>query len=374
MRVECKFKKRYNKLTDAYKVSNQVVCESKWEKSLIFFGENIEDSFHEQIREIYFKNCVMKRLPGSLSKILPNLEILSVVGCGLEEISREDLSGFKSLKALIVKNNELTFLPENLFDLNREIEEISFKGNMLIHVGRDILKPLTNLKLADFRGNLRINYRFKTPPYESVLANSKLSWLNCCLKKLEKKISQTEEMSFAHRNGCKQDIDEFLSNDEFKDFKIVINETEFKVHKFLFAARSPVLRKMMTQNSTADSIELENIKIEIFQIILDFVYDEKLPNAADIIEIYAAAAQLQIRDLEEFAASKIISSISSEDSLQVLFMANQFNNQELKMKAFDCIKSFFPDKKLRLELADNPEAVRKLISAKLEIEKICDSQ
>jgi len=362
----------WNKYIPEYAVFNQV-CGSKWNKELTFYGKDIDESCHEHRRAIRFENCVMKKLPKGLSKIFPNLEYLSVIYCGLEEISKEDLSGFKELKVLKVKNNELTSLPDNLFEENGEITHISFRRNKLIQVGGNILKPLIKLKSADFRDNLNINYLFKgcghvrKSPSEHIFKLTEKS-----LNRLEVKIKKTECCSFPCSGGLNDDIDKLISTDEFKDFKILINGTEFNVHKFLFIARSPVLKELMKQDPVANSVTLEQIPVEIFKNILDFVYDNKFPSDDVVLETYAAAAKLQIQELKDYTASRLITLLNDDNALKILFMANEYKNSELKLIAFGHIRGFFPDKKLKSELANNPEAVRKLIAAKKEIEKLIE--
>lgn len=312
----------------------------------------------------------MKKLPTGLSKIFPTLRLLSVINCGLEEISKADLNGFKMLKVLIMKNNELMFLPENLFSENGEIDKISFKRNKLIHVGANILEPLVKLKSADFRGNIGINYKFSSLPCTGNTIAANIT--NRCLKKLVSKIRKMKPYVFASNGGRNHDINNFISSNEFKDFKIIIDGTEFKVHKFLLSARSPVFKALMKQDPNADTIIFERIPQEIFQNILDFVYDDKLPNNEVVLETYAAAAKFQIKELQEFAAARMMTLINDENTLKCLFMANEYKNEDLKLKAFEHIKSFFPDKNLKTELASNPEAVRKLIKAKKEIEKLVE--
>ena len=374
MEVECKLRREWNKIVPEYDVSHQVLCESKWNKKLTFYGENIEESSHKHIKAIYFKKCIMKKLPKGLSKMFPYLELLSVNNCGLEEISKEDLSGFKNLKNLVIKHNELKFLPENLFDENVEVAKITFKGNKLIHVGANILNPLVKLKSADFRDNLRIDYKFKLPAktiFKNIIDQA-FNWSRYCKEKLNNQIRKTETYGFVCSGGLYNDFDKYISNEDFKDFKIIINESEFKVHKFLITARSPYFKELMKQDPDAYEISFEHIPPQIFQNILDFVYDEKLPNNEVVVETYAAASKLQIQELQEFCASRTMTLINDENALKILYMANEYKNDELKLKAFDHIKSFFPDKKLKTELASNPEAVKKLIAAKKEIEKLVD--
>lgn len=372
MEVKNRLKKvAWNKAIPEYAVLNQV-CGSKWNKELTFYGKPVEKSCPELCRAIRFENCLMKKLPKGLSKILPNLEYLSVIYCGLEEISKEDLSGFKELKVLKVKNNELTSLPENLFEENCQIKKISFRRNKLIRVGANILEPLIKLKSADFRDNLSIDYLFKGSGGVMKTADHILKWSEKSLNRLEKKIKMTESNNFPCSGGLNDDIEKLISTDEFKDFKILINGTEFNVHKFLFIARSPVLKELMKQDPVADAITLEQIPEEIFKNILDFVYDNKFPSNDVVLETYAAAAKLQIQELKDYTASRLIGLLNDDNALKILFMANEYKNEELKSIAFGHIRGFFPDKILKSELANNPEAVRKLIAAKKEIEKLIE--
>jgi speckle-type POZ protein len=176
-------------------------------------------------------------------------------------------------------------------------------------------------------------------------------------------------------SGLKNDLDEFLSNDDFKDITIKIDEKEYKVHKFLLAARSPVMNRLMKNKPEAEEISLIDIPIETFEVVLEFVYDEKFPtDDADFLETYAVAAKLEIRELKEFSAEKLMTLITDDNALEIMALACKYESEKLKVKAFNQIRSFFPDKKLKDELADNPEAVKKLVAAKREIEKFIDDR
>ena len=62
---------------------------------------------------------------------------------------------------------------------------------------------------------------------------------------------------------------------KFKDFSIKIEDREFKVHKFLLAARSPTLAEMIKNNPDADELQLVDISVEIFEKILKYLYVSK---------------------------------------------------------------------------------------------------
>lgn len=368
MELKCKLKKRGTRTyKDAYDINNQVLIESKWNKSLTCTGKNIDEESSRLIRAVFFNNCVMKNIPKQLNQTFPNLELLSVNNCGLQEITRDDLKGFAHLKHLLLRNNELMTLPGDLFLDNPDIEQISFKANKLLHIGHNILDPLIKLQSADFRRNLRINTKYSV----SRFMNNEMRKLNIYhFNKLRGKIGRMIAHDSMKSTGLKQDIENFLSNDDFKDFTVKIDDKRFLVHKFILAARSPVMNALMKQEPDADEISLIDISIESFEKILDFVYDDKFPNDDFILETYAAAALLEILELKEFTASRLISSLNNENALNIFTLADKYKSDDLKQKAFNQIKSLFPDRNLKDELASNPEAVKKLIAAMNEIVKL----
>lgn len=190
------------------------------------------------------------------------------------------------------------------------------------------------------------------------------------LKNLNKKLQSCDKEKADQPDGLSRDMKKLLASDEFKDFDIKIDETVFTVHKFLLAARSPVFSRLMTEAPDATEITFNEISVESFKVILNFVYDEKFPDEGDnMLEVYAAAAKMEINQLKEFAASRLLEAIDDTNALTIMRLAKKYESNELKLMAFNRIKLLFPDKKLKNELADDPEAVQKLLEAKLEIEK-----
>lgn len=161
MNVKCRFKKiaKFVKSKDSYKIRKQNLIESKWDKTLKFYGEGIDDDTHLVIKSLYFEKCLMRKIPTGLSEIFPNLETLSINQCGLEVITKDDLTGFKNLKALLLPNNDLTSLPSNLFEENKFVEKISCMNNKLTSIGRNMLDPLLKVSVVDLRHNFCINFR-----------------------------------------------------------------------------------------------------------------------------------------------------------------------------------------------------------------------
>lgn len=160
MNIECRFKKfAFFYAVDSYEVQKQNLIESKWDKTLKFYGDGITDESHHLIKSIYFEKCLMRKIPTGLSEIFPNLETLWINQCGLEVITKDDLAGFKNLKALLLPNNDLTSLPGNIFEENKFVEKLSFRDNKLASIGRNLLDPLLKVSFVDLRNNFCIDFR-----------------------------------------------------------------------------------------------------------------------------------------------------------------------------------------------------------------------
>lgn len=197
-----------------------------------------------------------------------------------------------------------------------------------------------------------------------------LSLKKLFLKNMNKKLRSLDKATALQPGALNEDIKKILASDDFKDFEIKIDETVFRVHKFLLAAKSPVFLRLLQDAPDATEIAFNEISVETFNVILLYFYDEKFPVEGDnVLEVYAAAAKMEILQLKEFAASKLMESITDNNALAILSLAKKYESNDLKLMAFNHIKLLFPDKKLKNELADDPEAVRKLLEAKQEIDK-----
>lgn len=362
MEVQLKFRKTPwgTEICNSCVVSDQVIVQSKWKQSAKFFLPDIMSPI--EIKSIYFEKCLMKKLPPGLSEKFPNCEILSVNKCGLEEITINEISGFQHLKTLWLPNNELTSLPSDLFTENPTITNISFKGNKLINIGRGILDPLANILCVDFKANIRIDYKFRK--INKMVDERRF-------KILIKKLNKIEQVRIHTTGGIHADIDDLLSDNDCKDLTIEIQDKAFQVHKFLLIARSSVIREMFKKDPNACRVSFADITPETFEIILDFVYEDKFPEKeeVDYMEVYATAAKMNIRELKEFSTGKLMAAINDNNALKIMSLAKKYESGDLKLKAFQHIKSLFPDKKLKLDLAETPEIVEKLLQARNEIQK-----
>lgn len=112
------------------------------------------DSNPQSIKKLIIQGQEVHYFPRGLPKLLPNLEQLSINHCGLKEINAEDLEGLNRLKFLDVSNNQLEYLPDNLFEHVPQLSHANFRNNK---IKLKLLDPLTHHERVDLQHNDVIN-------------------------------------------------------------------------------------------------------------------------------------------------------------------------------------------------------------------------
>ena len=84
-----------------------------------------------------------------------------------------------------------------------------------------------------------------------------------------------------------------MSDSTLSDFSIVLNTEEFKVHKSVLSARSPVFKKMFLsgmKEAADNKVEIKDVEPSTFKKFLEFIYCCKIPEdlqhyAMDLFEL-----------------------------------------------------------------------------------------
>lgn len=105
-----------------------------------------------QVKSLTIHNQNVNFMPKFTDLLAQRLEVLSVDGCHLKEVSKADLQQFPRLTHFSMANNVLEWLDDDLFEFNPQLEIISFRGNKkLKFIGKNLIKSLTNLRFVDIR-------------------------------------------------------------------------------------------------------------------------------------------------------------------------------------------------------------------------------
>ncbi|KAL7013274.1 hypothetical protein ACKWTF_015311 [Chironomus riparius] len=400
MKVQCNYYEHSwpnypNKFYCCQVASQQIVDDQELE----FIGNHLNCKTSNDVTFIYFCNCNLNKLPKNLSKVFPNLNIISIYNSKLKTICKNDLSGFKQLKIFRCFNNDIEFVPGDLFEDSKCMEWIEFYINKKLKIIEpNLLDKLENLKCVNLERNLNHNIEFtvwnsptstldevkndlaekffaldlpslkdfimkqKDPLKELKKYLTKVKTTDANIKILELRIEITEN---SIQNGLLGDLKRFLQNENVKDFKIIIGSKEFMVHKFLLTIRSPTLAETFSKNPDADNLKLIDITKEMFEKILKFLYTDELPDEAGMnyVQLFGAAGRLQIIELKNFAVKKILENISNLNALELLTMANRYKHDELIHAAFQEVKKNYPKIDFKQEWSKDPKKITTIIEA-----------
>jgi len=344
---------------------------------LKFVGRHTGNKSNVDVNEVQFGRCKMSKIPRGLMKIFPNIKDLNIWGSTLKAVDKNDLMEYRLLERIDLSDNQLEFLPGDIFEGFINIEEISFNGNLLKIVEPNILDGLHKLKFVDFGSNP--NYTKIYSVYPEYKPNASLAGvkteLNYVFSRNIKLYKSTvirnyeNEMYYMYDKEQPQpernfvyDVYKYSRNDRFRDFMIKIGDHEFNVHKFLLAARSPTMAEIIHNNPHEEKLNLIDISVPTFEIILKFIYNDEFPlEDVDFVNLFAAAGLLNIKDLMNFSARHILKKINDQNALDVLRLSNKYQQNELRQKAFNEIRKKYTKITFKDKLASEPENVVKLI-------------
>lgn len=242
---------------------------------------------------------------------------------------------------------------------------VSFSENIIKEIDGDILDSLKSLKYLNLFNNvstsvvynafnqssitleqLKQEIKEKCQPVEKTIAEmkEKIEAVENENVALKRKYEEIEKDSTEQKVEVKK-LKEMIENPYIiYDLTVRINGNAFQVKKEVLKANSPVLKRMIDENQDADQLELHDLSEEIFQEILNFMYTKKPPNnAANLLELFAASARLEMKELKDLTAEILMEKVTPENAIDILNLCKKYGHEELRKKTFDDLKKFFPD-------------------------------
>lgn len=135
-----------------------------------------------------------------------------------------------------------------------------------------------------------------------------------------------------------------LQNDPtFSDFSFFVKDKEFKVHKNILAAASPVFMKMFTtemEESRTNICRVEHIEPEVFGKLLECIYKGKLPDdfSSYARELYAVADYYGIGRLKELCRTEVYERLAASNAVETFSWACRYNLDDLRIDAWEIVK------------------------------------
>jgi Leucine-rich repeat (LRR) protein len=328
----------------------------------------LENRTNSNFTSLNISDSEMHFLPQNLSSTFPNFKFLNIDGAQLKEISKNDLKGLPRLTQLTITNCDLQSLPSDLFVYARKLSWINFSNNKIKHIGKHLLAPLNldEVETIDLAENSTIDALFAWEDYKPLAKHVSIQQLKQIIADECQKKNEAEPVSHL--------LVDLWSSKMLCDFNFSFNDGRsiIPVHKNLLAVQSPVFAAMF-QNQMKESLtsecKIEDISCETFIQFLEYLYTRKMPTATDrAIKLYSTAMKYQVQKLPELLEEMILDGINGDNALEILKLGNSFDNELLKICAFNEIK-----KQLTIEIPedmiDSPDLIEELLIANQRMKK-----
>jgi hypothetical protein len=381
-------------------------------------GKHWSGKSNRDVKRLQLNNCDFVTFPKNLQELYPNLRHLVIRYCNLEHIGTEHIGKLKKMTHIVVINCKLRRLDGDLLSGLEELGSVNFFGNEIEEIEPEIINDLKRMMFINFQNNtnidnwyaktlygclgnlfreIRVNCAPKSLEHQRLASNDQQKNENSGrkkksahekIKKLQRQIelltSENAEFKMAQQNQNtlldehKKTIEELREKNAclsqqlvlLSDLTIIVGDSIFKVNKAMFMDCSPVIADLLKNNPETQELTLKDVKESTFKAIHDFINTDQLPDTADHLEVFTAAAKLKMEDLKKEAAVYLLANIDEHNCFEVLVMSNKFQHDQLQQKAFEIIRTkIFPDRKLKDELMNQPEKLRKLIEAKRIMEE-----
>lgn len=129
----------------------------------------------------------------------------------------------------------------------------------------------------------------------------------------------------------------------FTDITFSINGKEFRAHKLLLVSRSPYFANLFQHDITLrllDYLELQDVRAEVFEQVLHFVYTDSIQNVEEFPEdLLIAANKYQIEALKEACENYLIRTITNQNCINLLLLGDFHCAPRLKEAAITFIES-----------------------------------
>jgi hypothetical protein len=128
-------------------------------------------------------------------------------------------------------------------------------------------------------------------------------------------------------------------------------------------ARSPTIAEVILNNPEVESLNLIDIPVDIFEVILKFLYTNALPPVEYLndMRLFGVAGRLKIEELKNFAATHVMNHLDDFNALEVLKLSYKYDHDELRRKAFDAIKEEYPKITFKDKWAMEPKFLESVI-------------
>jgi hypothetical protein len=145
------------------------------------------------------------------------------------------------------------------------------------------------------------------------------------------------------RHLLTDDLGELWENSLFTDCCLLVAGHEFRAHKAILAARSPVFRAMFEhemKESLKTPIKIHNLNPQVFKEMMSFIYTGKAPylhSHSMACDVLPAADKYGLVSLKVLCEDAFCRNLSVKNATHTLILADLHSTEKLKTQALDFI-------------------------------------
>ncbi|XP_065204217.1 speckle-type POZ protein-like [Planococcus citri] len=120
-------------------------------------------------------------------------------------------------------------------------------------------------------------------------------------------------------------LQRLLHDQTLVDVTFVVDGKNFGAHKSILAACSPVFEAMFKhdmQENRSNKVNISDIRSEVFEEFLQFMYTDKTPNCKLVTELFVVADKYQVEGLRVLCEEMIWKELTVENAINLLFFAD----------------------------------------------------
>ncbi len=136
-----------------------------------------------------------------------------------------------------------------------------------------------------------------------------------------------------------KDCENLFKNKKFCDVTLNVSGRNFKAHKDILSARSPVFAAMFdhpTKENLSDVVDIHDIEPEVFEEVLRYIYTNRVPSLrmeATAVELLAAADKYLLPKLKQECKHHLTNRMSAENCVKVFSLVENHPASYLKKRA-----------------------------------------
>ncbi|XP_025082402.1 protein roadkill-like [Pomacea canaliculata] len=144
-----------------------------------------------------------------------------------------------------------------------------------------------------------------------------------------------------------EDLGQLFQSSSFSDVYLCVGGHDFRVHKSILAARSPVFYAMFEHEMTESKrnrVEITDVDHDVMREMLRFIYTGKAPNLEKMAdELLAAADKYALERLKVMCEEALCTNLMIDNVCEILVLADLHSADQLKSHAIDFINSHATD-------------------------------